>query len=97
MRYAITGFTGDISQATDEKVATVRSELEKRGAEVFGVGRDSVAGIDAFVVRFVISADSDAEAEHSARRTIEAVLGQSHGWSVSKVQPVRDGMGSNPF
>jgi len=94
MRYAVTGFTSDTSQATDEKIANVRSELERRGAEVFGVGRDSYAGIDAFVVRFVIDAESDAEAERSAKQTIEDILGPGHGWGVSNIQPVREG---NPF
>src|SRR3954471_20112226 len=97
MRYAIIGFTGDTSQATDEKIAEVRSELEKRGAEVFGVGWDRHAGIDAFVVRFVINAESDAEAERSAKQTIDDLLGPGHGWGVSKIQPVREGMGPNPF
>ena len=97
MRYAIQGYTGDTSGVTDEKIAELRDELEKRGVEVFGVGRDRVAGIDALVMRFVIDAETDADAERAAKQTIEDLLGPGHGWAVNPVQPWRDGMGANPF
>jgi hypothetical protein len=97
MRYAIEGFTGDTSGATDEKIAKLRDELEKRVVAVTSVGRDRIEGVDALVMRFVIDGESDADAKREAKKTIEDVLGPGHGWAVSPVQPWHDGMGANPF